>query len=561
VRTDNNGTKIWENTYDVNGANGADAGNSIIELTDGSGFVVVGNTDLWAANLDIFLMKIDCDGGVVWTRTYGGAGEEAGMDLVETRYGTPPSPFIPCAPGDIIVCGWTTSVNTNGLQDGYLMRVNPLGAVIWGSAMNSTISGPARFLSLAEPQQSYVPVGFSWVTLEDIVAVGTIDWRDGRNAQGYVVRVDANTGTSVVPTYHGAGSYGTCITTAVGQSGCTTVDLVCGAEVFTSICDLPSTNPYVPGDMVIAGFTTAFQPKDIYMLRIGSGIPWSPAQQTILGDALHCGQDVDYASCVRLIPPGVGTGLTGYLALTGATNKNVSNGDLDAFLLTLAPYTFQAGPINGRYGLSNSGTDNEEGVSISPVATTGNTGFIIAGMSQSNPENATPADPQDLYVVKTDNTGSSGGCEDGYVPARTDITWTPVTGLGVTSITWIVNRTTSGQDQDWGDDACTGTPKRSLPNQELTMIESDASGTIRSFPNPLRRGSLLHLASPSFAADSTTSVQVSIANAIGEVVSTSTVECGSDGINLPTEHLNAGTYVVVVGNGATRQAVRIAVVE
>lgn len=563
VRTDNNGNKIWENTYDVNGANGADAGNSIIEITDGSGFVVVGSTDLGTGNLDIVLMKVDCDGAVVWTRTYGGTGEEVGMDLIETRYGTAPSPFIPSAPGDIIVCGWSTSANTFGWEDGYLMRVTPLGGVIWGSALNSSSSGRARLISLAEPQLSYTPVGFSFVALEDVVAVGTIDMQDGSGnlGQGYVVRVNANTGTQTVPAFHGGGIYGNCITTAAGQSGCTAVDRICGSEVFTSICDLPSNNPYVAGDMVVAGFTTAYQPKDIYMLRIASGIPWTPAQQTIMGDARYCGQYVDYAWSVRQIPAGVSSGLTNYVAVTGATNKDNTNSDLDAFLLVLNPYTFQFGTMKKRYGKSDTATDNEEGISISSVTSTGNQGFVIAGMSQSNAEGASPADPQDLYLIKTDTNGSSGGCDDSYGAERTDISWNPVSTLGVTSVTWSANRPTSGQDHDWGDPACSGAGKIALPPTEGIMQESSAPGTIRSFPNPLHRGSVLHLSAPSLATDSTTSMQVSIANAVGEVVSTATMQWSSTGMDIPTNHLNAGSYVVAVSNGTTKQSIRIVIVE
>jgi len=567
VRTDNSGVKIWENSYDINGANGHDIGNSIIELSDGSGFVVVGMTDLGTNNRDIFLMKLDCDGGVVWTRSYGGAGEEWGMDLIETRYGTPPSPFIPCAPGDIIVAGWTTSVNPNGFEEAYLMRVGPLGNVLWGASYNTNLYSKSRFISLAEPRRYIVPG--TGAALEDVVAVGASDLQIGRNIDGLIVRVDANTGTYVNPTYHYGCVYGSCVTTYPGVDNCTDTAIVCGAELFTSICEL-TMGPGVPNDLAVAGYTTAYAPKDIYLLRLPTGLPGVAGPQTVIGDASLCGQYDDYAYTIREIPAGVNQNLTGHLAVTGVTNLlKFTSSDRDAFLMTVDPATMVPGAVDikKRYGKSVNSTDDEEGWSVSPVLSAGNIGFIIAGTTYSNPECLNPADPSDMYLVKTDANGqSTAACTFDYQPSSRSITWNPTASTSVTSATWSANRPTSGQDQDWGAEGCSGcwlgriNGSGNNGDQYLPAPGRILDQTVRSVPNPVRRNSPIELR---FDSGENQTIRISVTNALGESIYRDTrTGAGSDTrLSVETEGWPAGIYTVTLDNGGSIQRVRVVVSE
>ena len=71
VRTDNAATLAWSYTYSI-GAN--DSATDIIECTNGD-FVIVGVTDNigsgCAPSRDIFLLRIDNCGRVLWVNTYG----------------------------------------------------------------------------------------------------------------------------------------------------------------------------------------------------------------------------------------------------------------------------------------------------------------------------------------------------------------------------------------------------------------------------------------------------------------------------------------------------------
>jgi len=262
VRIDNNGNKIWENTYDIGGANGMDDGRSIIELSDNSGFMITGTTDLGTSNLDIFLMKIDCDGGVMWTRTYGGAEEEQAMDIAEAQYATNVTigaktyyPFV----GDVYVVGWTKSLNLDAanqpMQEALMMRVNVRAGVeglpVWTRSYNESGGNYTSLFNAVTGLKQYTITG-QGVVLEDVMAVGILNDPAVYNTEGYVVRVDGNSGLPTWVFSHGSAYYGktrtlTCVSPTVVSNG---------SEVFTTVEELPGPpSGSLPGDVVVGGYT------------------------------------------------------------------------------------------------------------------------------------------------------------------------------------------------------------------------------------------------------------------------------------------------------------------
>jgi len=94
VRTDENGDSLWTRTY---GGNANDIGRSVRQTTDG-GYIVVGETySFGAGDQDIYLVKTDGNGDALWTRTYGGANGEGGNSVRQTT------------DGGYIIAGWTAS--------------------------------------------------------------------------------------------------------------------------------------------------------------------------------------------------------------------------------------------------------------------------------------------------------------------------------------------------------------------------------------------------------------------------------------------------------------------
>ncbi len=100
------------------GGDRADFGYSIEGTPDG-GFIIAGITSSYGAgDGDVWLVKLDGEGGVEWTRTYGGENREEG------RYA------VPAPDGGYIIVGMTESYGSGG-ADLWLLKTDISGALIW----------------------------------------------------------------------------------------------------------------------------------------------------------------------------------------------------------------------------------------------------------------------------------------------------------------------------------------------------------------------------------------------------------------------------------------------
>ena len=81
IKTDNQGNMDWSRTY---GGTSNDHANSLIQTSDG-GYAIAGVTYSFDAGQgDFWLVKIDVDGNMMWSSTYGGMGPDYGYSLVQT---------------------------------------------------------------------------------------------------------------------------------------------------------------------------------------------------------------------------------------------------------------------------------------------------------------------------------------------------------------------------------------------------------------------------------------------------------------------------------------------
>jgi len=109
------GNLQWQRTY---GGIGKDIGYQVQPTGDG-GFIVVGTTNSFGAGgYDVYLIKTDSLGYPLWTRTYGGSGDEVGRSV------------FPIKEGGYIITGYTTSWGS-GNVDLYLIKIDTTGEVIW----------------------------------------------------------------------------------------------------------------------------------------------------------------------------------------------------------------------------------------------------------------------------------------------------------------------------------------------------------------------------------------------------------------------------------------------
>ena len=109
IKTDANGNMIWWRAY---GGSDEDQGNSVQQTFDG-GYIVAGFTySFGAGGEDVYLIKTDANGDTIWTRTYGGSQGDGAYCVQQT----PDSGYI--------ICGYTNF-------DVYLLRTDAFGNILW----------------------------------------------------------------------------------------------------------------------------------------------------------------------------------------------------------------------------------------------------------------------------------------------------------------------------------------------------------------------------------------------------------------------------------------------
>ncbi len=129
IRIDAGGDTVWTRRY---GGPGEEYGSGIRETPDG-GFMLVGATYSYGAGgSDVYLIRTNAHGDTLWTKTYGGAGDEYGFDLIQT-------PDMGYA-----IAARTTSFGA-GLQDFYVIKIQANGDTLW----TTTHGGAANDLGLS----------------------------------------------------------------------------------------------------------------------------------------------------------------------------------------------------------------------------------------------------------------------------------------------------------------------------------------------------------------------------------------------------------------------------
>jgi len=143
VKLDATGRILWDKTY---GGTDADYGSAVVERSDGS--IVLGGSSFSAPSGnktsplfgldDIWLVELDSHGEKVWERTYGGAGEDGLSDMV----------LMPDS--GLLLYGSSDSMDGDrsspgfGLGDWWLVRVGPTGKKQWDLSIggDSSWEGP-----------------------------------------------------------------------------------------------------------------------------------------------------------------------------------------------------------------------------------------------------------------------------------------------------------------------------------------------------------------------------------------------------------------------------------
>ncbi len=219
VRLDESGGVLWSQIYETNPGGSL---SSLCQTSDG-GFAAVGGTAAWAAQEDdVYLLRVDSMGNVLWERRFGGRGPDRGSSVREID------------DGDLIVAGFTTSIGA-GKSDFYLLRVAASGEPRWEKSFGAeTWEGEYEFGPTVLP----TPGG-------GFLLVGSTDSKslipEGAFVAVYVVQIDESGNKLWEKTY--------------GTGG--------GFDVGSSVEQIPD------GGFAIAG-TRANKYRGLHLIRIGS---------------------------------------------------------------------------------------------------------------------------------------------------------------------------------------------------------------------------------------------------------------------------------------------------
>jgi len=115
LKLDNQGNLLWEKTF---GGNKSDEPSSLIQTRDGS-LVIAGETRSYGAGgSDLWLLKLDSHGNMIWDWTYGGNKEDSASSLIQTT------------DGGYAVAGYTKSYGA-GWADLWLLKLDSHGNILW----------------------------------------------------------------------------------------------------------------------------------------------------------------------------------------------------------------------------------------------------------------------------------------------------------------------------------------------------------------------------------------------------------------------------------------------
>ncbi len=236
IKVDALGSTQWTNTYGGSGRDEIFA----IQNTDDGGFILAGSTTSFGAgSYDIYIIKIDSIGDILWSHTYGGSGDDR------------PGSIYQAEDGGYIISGWNSSIGSGG-KDLYLLKIDSNGNVLWDHTYGGSGDDYGGYSTEANIDGGFIIVGFTYSFGE-----GSRDF--------YVVKTDSIGNPLWTRTYGGSAD-----------------DLAYSVQ---------QTND---GGFIIAGFTESFGvgSRDVYLVKIDSS-------GDLIWTKTYGGGGIDFGFCIK----------------------------------------------------------------------------------------------------------------------------------------------------------------------------------------------------------------------------------------------------------------------
>jgi hypothetical protein len=116
---------VWQKTF---GGSKNDVGNSVQQTSDG-GYIIAGSTESFGAGRrDVYLIKTDARGNLVWQKTFGGRYDDDDGNSVQQT-----------SDGGYIIAGTTApSIDKVTTNDVYLIKTDGSGNLVWEKTFEGT---------------------------------------------------------------------------------------------------------------------------------------------------------------------------------------------------------------------------------------------------------------------------------------------------------------------------------------------------------------------------------------------------------------------------------------
>lgn len=134
VKIDTSGDTVWSQYY-----GGSNTDGFIVKSASSGGYICIGNTkssdgDISQSNkggLDIWALRTDDAGNILWSKTFGGSKDDAAYDFTETD------------DGGFIIAAQTASndgdvTNLKGDIDAWILKINSNGSLVWQKSYGSS---------------------------------------------------------------------------------------------------------------------------------------------------------------------------------------------------------------------------------------------------------------------------------------------------------------------------------------------------------------------------------------------------------------------------------------
>lgn len=165
VKMDGAGNVLWSNLY---GGSGNDQALSIDKTFDG-GFIIGGTSNSFTGNFTAVAIKIDASGNVVWSKYYAGGNQDYGTKLIRTNdYG-------------YIMTGYTNSFGA-GENDMYSLKLDQDGGIMFQRVYGNTVNDFANTITETD-DDGFILGGYSFsfgssgeAIITKIYGDGIIEW-------------------------------------------------------------------------------------------------------------------------------------------------------------------------------------------------------------------------------------------------------------------------------------------------------------------------------------------------------------------------------------------------